>query len=44
MSTVTFDTEGNMYGTTAGGGNYSDCFGGCGVIWEITPQPGGGRQ
>jgi uncharacterized repeat protein (TIGR03803 family) len=37
VSTVTFDTEGNMYGTTAGGGNYSDCDGGCGVIWKIAP-------
>jgi uncharacterized repeat protein (TIGR03803 family) len=41
VSTVTFDTEGNMYGTAAGGGNYSDCDGGCGVIWEITPHQGG---
>ncbi len=36
---VVLDTEGNIYGTTAFGGNLLDCvFGqGCGVVWEITP-------
>jgi uncharacterized repeat protein (TIGR03803 family) len=29
---VTFDANGNLYGTTAAGGAY-----GCGVVWEITP-------
>jgi len=35
---VAFDAHGNLYGTTANGGNLSDCDGsGCGVVWEITP-------
>jgi uncharacterized repeat protein (TIGR03803 family) len=35
---VTFDAEGNLYGTAGRGGNLSDCNGfGCGVVWEITP-------
>jgi len=39
-SNVTFDANGNLYGTTADGGDTSgDCHGllGCGVVWEITP-------
>jgi len=35
---VAFDANGNLYGTTASGGNLSDCQGyGCGVVWELTP-------
>ena len=37
VSTVTFDEGGNLYGTASGGGNLSDCGGGCGVVWRITP-------
>jgi uncharacterized repeat protein (TIGR03803 family) len=33
---VILDSNGELYGTTYGGGN-SDCSGGCGVIFEITP-------
>ncbi len=33
---VTLDAAGNIYGTTAIGGNYN-CAGGCGVVFEITP-------
>jgi len=35
---VAFDAHGNLYGTTANGGEYQ-CAGGvgCGVVWEITP-------
>jgi len=29
-SNLIFDASGNLYGTTA-------CYGGCGVIFEITP-------
>jgi hypothetical protein len=41
-SGVTFDADGNLYGTAAFGGvQQSGCgFGdesGCGVAWEITP-------
>ena len=34
-----FDAAGNLYSTTARGGNQGDCapFGGCGVVFEITP-------
>jgi len=32
MGGVTFDSRGNLFGTTAYGGDY-----GCGVVWEITP-------
>lgn len=37
MSTVVFDSQGNLYGTTAAGGSSYGCGQGCGVIWEITP-------
>jgi uncharacterized repeat protein (TIGR03803 family) len=32
ISNVTFDSEGNLYGTASRGGQYGD-----GVVWEITP-------
>ena len=37
LSSVTFDTSGNLYGTTYFGGNLN-CYSpyGCGVVWEIT--------
>src|ERR1700757_1079671 len=40
---VTFDTLGNLYGTTQYGGNAQACGGGCGTIFELSPpaQPGG---
>ncbi len=40
---VTFDTVGNLYGTTLGGGFYSsNCFSvGCGTVYELTPNPSG---
>jgi len=35
---VVFDASGNMYGTTsAGGTGGSQCNGGCGTVWKITP-------
>ncbi|MGA7461292.1 MAG: choice-of-anchor tandem repeat GloVer-containing protein [Candidatus Korobacteraceae bacterium] len=36
-----FDKSGNMYGTTWAGGTYSNCDGGCGAVWELTPSNGG---
>jgi uncharacterized repeat protein (TIGR03803 family) len=38
-SNVTFDANGNMYGTASAGGtgNRQTCVGSCGVVWEITP-------
>ena len=39
-----FDAAGNLYGTTAGGGDHP-CFGygvGCGTVFEMTPNGSGG--
>lgn len=39
---VAFDDSGNLYGTTIqGGGNGCDDFG-CGIVYKLTPSPGGG--
>jgi uncharacterized repeat protein (TIGR03803 family) len=34
---VISDSNGNLYGTTAAGGNLTPCSGGCGVVFMITP-------
>jgi uncharacterized repeat protein (TIGR03803 family) len=34
---VTLDANGNIFGTTGGGGDNQNCVDGCGVVWEITP-------
>jgi uncharacterized repeat protein (TIGR03803 family) len=45
---VVFDSAGNLYGTTATGGDYifSDCYlsgyVGCGTVYQLSPQAGGG--
>ena len=40
-SVLLFDSQGNLYGTSAEGGN-SECGGtGCGVVFELSPQSGG---
>ncbi len=42
---LTFDAHGNLYGTTFFGGAYSNCYGGesgCGTVFELMPQVGGG--
>ena len=37
-ASVILDSAGNLYGTTAAGGNVSDCFrAGCGVVFQIGP-------
>jgi uncharacterized repeat protein (TIGR03803 family) len=37
-ASLIFDSEGNLYGTTDGGGNLSDCFSaGCGVVFRVMP-------
>jgi uncharacterized repeat protein (TIGR03803 family) len=41
---VILDSAGNLYGTTAGGGNESDCNGGCGVVYKLSPNGSGGWQ
>jgi len=39
---VTVDKEGNVYAATGNGGTGKDCGEyGCGLIFELTPQPGG---
>jgi len=39
---VAFGSAGNLYGTTAFGGG-TGCFGsGCGIVFKLTPQAGGG--
>lgn len=37
---VTLDAQGNLYGTTSGGGSNSKCVG-CGTVFELTPTPNG---
>jgi uncharacterized repeat protein (TIGR03803 family) len=37
---LVFDTTGNLYGTTSGGGD-SGCFDGCGTVFELSPGLGG---
>jgi uncharacterized repeat protein (TIGR03803 family) len=36
FSSLTFDAQGNLYGTTAGGGTFSD-----GTVFQLSPQAGG---
>lgn len=38
---LVFDTSGNLYGTTVTGGNTRRCPGGCGVVFELAPNPAG---
>jgi uncharacterized repeat protein (TIGR03803 family) len=38
---MTFDIDGNLYGTTAYGGAYGSQYSG-GTVFELTPEPGGG--
>jgi uncharacterized repeat protein (TIGR03803 family) len=40
-SGLTFDASGNLYGETTQGGNSSNCRGGCGVVFKLTPHSGG---
>ena len=39
-NTPAFDANGNLWGTTVTGGT-GQCSGGCGVVFELTPQPSG---
>lgn len=40
---LTFDTEGDLYGTTSGGGNLACNNGnGCGTVFKLSPKTGGG--
>ena len=40
MGTLVADGAGNLYGTTAGGGTGA-CQGGCGTVFELSPNPDG---
>jgi uncharacterized repeat protein (TIGR03803 family) len=41
-STLIFDSQGNLYGTTQNGGSSEGCgFSGCGTIFELSPQQDG---
>jgi uncharacterized repeat protein (TIGR03803 family) len=39
---LVFDSAGNIYGTTNGGGQYCQSSGGCGTLYELSPSVGGG--
>jgi uncharacterized repeat protein (TIGR03803 family) len=39
---VIFDSAGNLYGTTSGGGHNSECDGGCGTVYKLSPNGSGG--
>jgi len=40
---LVFDSQGNLYGTTSGGGqNYrGGCYSGCGIVFRLTPNSNG---
>ena len=40
-STLTFDGNGNLYGTTAQGGHLVACFSGCGVVFKLSNNANG---
>jgi uncharacterized repeat protein (TIGR03803 family) len=40
-SGLIFDAAGNLYGTTSSGG-IGNCIGGCGLVFELTPNSNGG--
>jgi uncharacterized repeat protein (TIGR03803 family) len=41
QGTLVADTAGNLYGTTYYGGGSNQCGGGCGTVFELTPQSDG---
>src|SRR5690348_9947018 len=42
---LVFDSDGNAYGVAASGGTMTDCNGqGCGLVYKISPPPGGTGQ
>jgi len=42
LAGLAMDTAGNLYGTTDSGGIHSNCSGGCGTAFELSPRQGGG--
>lgn len=41
-SGLIFDASGSLYGETTQGGKSTECSGGCGVVFKLTPNSGGG--
>lgn len=41
-SNLIFDAAGNLYGTTYAGGTGGGCVGGCGTVFQLTPDGSGG--
>jgi uncharacterized repeat protein (TIGR03803 family) len=41
---LTFDSQGNLYGTTARGGGFGCLVDGCGTLFQLQPQGGGWRE
>ena len=39
---ITFDSAGNIYGTTSNGGIYCSPYQGCGTVFKLSPTQGGG--
>ena len=39
---LTFDSSGNLFGTTSNGGIYCSLYQGCGTVFELSPAQGGG--
>lgn len=42
LANLILDAAGNLYGTTQLGGGSNSCNGGCGTVFELIPQAGGG--
>jgi len=42
LGALTFDSSGNLYGTTEEGGDGNACDSGCGTVFELSPKPEGG--
>jgi len=40
-SALVLDGTGNLYGTTESGGDSTNCSGGCGTVFKLTPSPQG---
>jgi uncharacterized repeat protein (TIGR03803 family) len=41
MSSMIFDSAGNLYGTTVAGGGSSSCYLGCGTVFQLAPSSSG---
>lgn len=44
MAGLVFDSAGNLYGTTTGGGGNFGCYLGCGVVFKLTPGSSGWNE